>query len=74
MPKSYKINQDGKQYTFTPGQDGSLIAPDTRQSFFKGFNPGPYVPRAKTVPSPMVDQIKKNRMGILKSMTGASRG
>ena len=50
--KPQQINQDGKQYSFTPGENGSLTAPIRSM-------PVPLVPPtrnvAKVAPSPLVN-------------------
>ncbi len=56
MPK--KINQDGKEYTFNPGPNGSLTAPMPPQ-------PAPYQGQSKVVPmSTPMDQNTRGQIAM----------
>lgn len=47
MPQT--INQDGKQYQFTPGAGGSLIVPGKKQPPLKALQAPPNVTPAKNI-------------------------
>lgn len=68
MPKIMNIKQDGKNYTFQPGENGQLTAPYTSRK----TTPIAYRKVSKTIgPSP---EVRKNRMRINKAIVGAIRG
>jgi hypothetical protein len=63
------IKSDGKNYTFTPGEGGSLINTDTRQQ--SGLNIQPSIPQAKIISAPIVEPIHNG--GILQEMSESAK-
>lgn len=72
MPKQVKVKSDGKNLTFTPGQNGSLISDDSGYEQ-KDLDVEPKQ-ASKTVPSPLTDDQKKNRKALLQVFVGSTRG
>lgn len=78
MPYKKIIKQDGKEYSFTPGQkpsSGLVAKPESSQS----PQPTSWLmntkPQSKIVPSNYKDpSIRKNRQNLTKSIVGMTRG
>lgn len=65
------IRQDGKEYRFRPGKNGSLTVTPQGQMPSQGFDFNR--PKGKVVPA-ISPKVRSKRMGIQRALVGSARG
>jgi hypothetical protein len=77
MAKSQKIVFDGKNWTFTPGENGSLVSDEKSSMNPTLLDQVKYDPVSKVIISPNLkdEQISRNkRQGIAKTLISGKSG